>query len=216
MDGVIEEFDGDDMMGAVKKPLAKLAKKVAPAAAKAAAAKAAAAQVAAAKKSAPKTALAVKAKSAAGTAKVAKVAAKKVQASKAPAKMKKEALSIASAAAQIAARAAKLSQMAGVEPELMGDAGDYYNIGSMQMGAIEQFSGYGAIEQFSGYGAIEQFSGVEPELMGEDDFGDADFGDADFGEDDGMMGGLVDTLKSPAGMAALAIGGWFLWKKMKR
>ena len=207
MDGVIEEFDGDDMMGAVKKPLAKLAKKVAPAAAKAAAAKAAAAQVAAAKKSAPKTALAVKAKSAAGTAKVAKVAAKKVQASKAPAKMKKEALSIASAAAQIAARAAKLSQMAGVEPELMGDAGDYYNIGSMQMGAIEQFSGYGA---------IEQFSGVEPELMGEDDFGDADFGDADFGEDDGMMGGLVDTLKSPAGMAALAIGGWFLWKKMKR
>lgn len=207
MDGVIEEFDGDDMMGAVKKPLAKLAKKVAPAAAKAAAAKAAAAQVAAAKKSAPKTALAVKAKSAAGTAKVAKVAAKKVQASKAPASLKKEALAIAAEAAKIAQRAAKLSSMAGVEPELMGDAGDYYNIGSMQMGAIEQFSGYGA---------IEQFSGVEPMLMGEDDFGDADFGDADFGEDDGMMGGLVDTLKSPAGMAALAIGGWFLWKKMKR
>jgi hypothetical protein len=67
-------------------------------------------------------------------------------------------------------------------------------------------------------GAIEQFSGVEPLLMGEADFGDADFGAIEEfdGEDDGMMGGLMDTLKSPMGMAALAIGGYYLWKKMKK
>lgn len=179
MDGAIEQFDGDDeMMGQMRRPAPKRAP--------------------ASKKVVAKQAIAAKAKATAKTAKVAKAAAKKVAKAPVPTAMKKEALSIAAAAAQVAQRAAKLSSMAGVEPVLMGDAGDYYNIGAMQMGAIEQFSG------------------VEPLLMGEADFGDADFGDADFGEDDGMMGGLMDTLKSPMGMAALAIGGWFLWKKMKK
>jgi hypothetical protein len=163
-----------------------------------AAQKAALATVAAAQKASSKGALAVKAKSAAATAKTAKVAAKKVSQSKAPANIKKEAMRLAADAAKIAERAAKLSAMAGIEPSLMGESGDFYNIGhdSLSLGAVEQFSGYGA----------------EPVLMGDADFGEVQM----YGEDEGMMGGLMDTLKSPIGMAAVAAAAFLVWKKMKK
>jgi hypothetical protein len=126
--------------------------------------------------------------------------------------MKKEAISIAAAAAKIAQRAARLSAMAGIDPVMMGSDADFYNIGhdSLSLGEIQMY-------------------GVEPEMMGEIQmYGEADFGaiqmhgDADFGEiqmygeDEGMMGGLADTLKTPMGMALLAAAAFFLYKKMKK
>lgn len=62
---------------------------------------------------------------------------------------------------------------------------------------------------------LSMMAGVEPALMGDADFGEVQM----YGEDDGMMGGAIDFLKTPTGMALgaiIAIVGFVAYQKYKK